>query len=113
MIVPSSLIAPEIVNRPVPATCPSVMSGPLRVSVECSVIFPCATCDTVAVAAGAATPVELIRVRVFEAKLLTQTDVPEAAMAGAVAPFAGSATRIGAPTFFAERTSIRETVPSS
>ena len=57
--------------------------------------------------------VELMRVSVFEAKLLTQTDCPAGATEGAGASLAGRAMRIGSPTFFPECTSIRVTVPSS
>ena len=54
-----------------------------------------------------------MRVSVFEAKLLTQTDCPAGATEGAGASLAGRAMRIGSPTFFPECTSIRVTVPSS
>jgi hypothetical protein len=56
---------------------------------------------------------ELIRVSVFEAKLLTQTDCPVGARAGATAPLPVDAIRIGGPSGRPDRASIRATVPVS
>ena len=50
---------------------------------------------------------------VFELKLLTQTDLPAGAMAMVAPSPAGGATRIGGPTLWRVRTSIRLTVPAS
>jgi hypothetical protein len=60
-----------------------------------------------------AAAVELMRVSVFEAKLLTQTDCPAGVTVGAAAPLFGGATRTGNPLFFPVCTSISVTVPSS
>jgi len=62
-------------------------------------------------ARAAAAELALTRVSVFEAKLLTQTELPEGATAREGESLAGGATRIGGPAAFAERTSIRVTVP--
>ena len=69
--------------------------------------------DTVAGGDGALPAVGLMRLSVSEAKLLTQTDVPDGAIATPRAAFAGGAKRIGGPTFLPERRSIRVTVPRS
>jgi hypothetical protein len=53
-----------------------------------------------------------MRVRVLEAELLAQTDVPNGASANVEALLAGCAKRIGTPTFFPDRASIRVTVPN-
>ena len=53
-----------------------------------------------------------MRVRVFEAELLAQMDVPNGASANAEELLVGCAKRIGTPTFLPDRTSIRVTVPN-
>ena len=70
-----------------------------------------AALEAVTAGGAAADDVELMRVSVFEAKLLTQTDVPEGEIAKGGASFAGRATRIGDPDLVPERRSIRVTVP--
>ncbi len=68
--------------------------------------------ETTTVRDGASEGDESMRVTVFDAKLLTQTEVPPGTIAN-VAPSTDGATRIDAPTFPPERASIRDTVPSS
>jgi hypothetical protein len=60
-----------------------------------------------------AADVALIRVTVFAAKLLTQTEVPAEVTANGAEPCACPATRIGAPDSFPVPVSIRLTVPPS
>src|SRR5207245_10529853 len=55
---------------------------------------------------------EVMRVTVFVAKLLTHTDLPVDATAGATASLPGGAIRIGSPTFRPECTSTRAIVPA-
>src|SRR5204863_7383749 len=53
------------------------------------------------------------RLSVLDAKLLTQTDCPAGETEGAVLSVVRAAIRMGSPTFLAELTLIRTTVPSS
>src|SRR6478752_6514875 len=110
MYVPLSLIAPERVKWPAPATLPFVTPMPLGPGFTgpSPVPFSVSSFDLAARGVG-----EVMRVTVFDGKLLTHTDSPLDDRAGATEPVVGGAKRIGAPASRPECTSIDSIVPAS